>query len=110
PAASHHALDILGQHLAQMGPAHIEHSPQVAEWLDYAGWRFGGYRDIDPAVHAFQNGDGGRMQSQIALSGEEGLRGTELGRISLCQVKKPVYAGCYRLLMNIAGRAHGAAS
>ena len=79
---------MMGEHLAQVRPAQVEHAAQVAKRHQDAGRRARRDGDVDPPVHAFQHGDGGRVLGQIPLASEPGLgaakrsrRGAVPGRI-----------------------------
>ena len=91
PAADH-GLHVMSQYLAQVRPAQVEHSAEVAERHDYTGWRVGVDGEVDAPIHAFERSDRRRMLGQIALPGDTGLGTGIRCRILACMLHQPFYA------------------
>ncbi len=88
PAAIiHHLLDMAGNHFAEMWPAEVEHAAQITKRLNNSRRGAGDDRDIDPAVHTFQDHDGGGMFCPVEVARQTGFRAAVLGGVALGQVE-----------------------
>ena len=92
PALMAHPLDMVGKHLAEMGPAEIELPAEVAKGQEDADQGIGDDGDIDTAMHALNHGDGGGMLGEIAPPGEPGLRAPKVRLVMDGEIEQPVDA------------------
>ncbi|MGZ9103498.1 MAG: hypothetical protein ACXW3Y_11515 [Rhodoplanes sp.] len=83
---------MMGQHLAEMRPAEIEHAAEIAEGHEYASRRIGRDRDVDATVHALQHGDRGGMFGEIPLPREPRFRTAKGFSMTTGKVEQPVDA------------------
>jgi hypothetical protein len=81
-----------GQHFAEMRPAQVEASAEVAERLDQSDRRAGGIGQVQAAIHALHRRKRGRMHGSIALARQHGLGGAEGHRMLRGACQQPVDA------------------
>ena len=81
---------MVGEHLAEMRPAEVEDAAEVAEGHQDAGRGIGGDGDVDAAVHALEDGDGGRVLGEIAFARQPGFRSAKGFAMAAGEIEEPV--------------------
>src|SRR6185437_8328300 len=90
PAGTYPLLDMMRKHLTQVWPPQIERAAKISEWHKDARWRIGHDREVDTAIHAFQDCNRGRMFSEITLARHPSFRASKNCAMAVGKIEKPV--------------------